>query len=657
MSTGRIITFYSYKGGVGRTMAVANVGALLAQWGLRVLCIDWDLEAPGLDRYLKVEGGREQSEGLVDLITAFGVDTAPDWRDFVSRCLLESGETVDIIHAGRNDQQFLTRMHAIDWEGLYEKGLGGYVEQLRTEWSETYNFILIDSRTGVTDAGGICTAQLPDDLVVLFTANSQSFDGVLRVIELAEQQRDKLPLDRPRALVLPLISRFEIRVEYEEAHVWLDKFEHRLRPHLEEWLEPEHVADALAVLRVPYVPYWSFGERLAVVERGTSDPDDLGYTYESIAALLVNGLTRLMDLRTERAIFIDQARAVHYKGDIRYDIAISSDSKDEHFLKELAAELTKKGARTATWVETGANLPEPSDDIFSLATNYIFIIGRDWNPLREVLLDHLLDLQATSVDPRLIVPLLRHGAQKSKLPVAVKRLVSLTEKATVEGTAEGLLSLLEIPLREEKVVVAGLNTDGITPIEKMGWMELDEELGAIFERLPPSLGREKEIIEGLGESVGADAKALGGLVQRLNSTSDSRLGNRLRQKMKSRLNQTGTMMRVRAVALNEARQAVAEKIPRLRTLLTAARDLDMLTLESDAYGSMTELGTALSYAQDSLRGLIKSIKDTPEVTSGYRRGKQQLLDALFLCIERNNSLGEVLEIVLGASNSLENQAP
>lgn len=49
---GRIITFYSYKGGTGRSMAMANVAWLLAFQGKRVLTIDWDLEAPGLHRYL-----------------------------------------------------------------------------------------------------------------------------------------------------------------------------------------------------------------------------------------------------------------------------------------------------------------------------------------------------------------------------------------------------------------------------------------------------------------------------------------------------------------------------------------------------------------------------------------------------------------------------
>jgi len=50
---GKVIAFYSFKGGTGRTMALANVGCTLAQDSKLagpVLLIDWDLEAPGLHR-------------------------------------------------------------------------------------------------------------------------------------------------------------------------------------------------------------------------------------------------------------------------------------------------------------------------------------------------------------------------------------------------------------------------------------------------------------------------------------------------------------------------------------------------------------------------------------------------------------------------------
>ena len=64
---GRIITFYSYKGGTGRTMALANVGWILASSGKRVLLVDWDLEAPGLHRYLSpflLDGELTSSDGI-----------------------------------------------------------------------------------------------------------------------------------------------------------------------------------------------------------------------------------------------------------------------------------------------------------------------------------------------------------------------------------------------------------------------------------------------------------------------------------------------------------------------------------------------------------------------------------------------------------------
>jgi cellulose biosynthesis protein BcsQ len=47
-----IVTFYSFKGGVGRSMALVNVAELLADRGYKVIICDWDLEAPGLERYV-----------------------------------------------------------------------------------------------------------------------------------------------------------------------------------------------------------------------------------------------------------------------------------------------------------------------------------------------------------------------------------------------------------------------------------------------------------------------------------------------------------------------------------------------------------------------------------------------------------------------------
>jgi MinD-like ATPase involved in chromosome partitioning or flagellar assembly len=69
-----IYTFYSYKGGVGRSMAMANVAEWLYQQGKRVVMIDWDLEAPGLEGYFFPEEQLDEIKskpGLMDVIVDY----------------------------------------------------------------------------------------------------------------------------------------------------------------------------------------------------------------------------------------------------------------------------------------------------------------------------------------------------------------------------------------------------------------------------------------------------------------------------------------------------------------------------------------------------------------------------------------------------------
>jgi hypothetical protein len=70
-----IYTFYSFKGGVGRSMALANVARYLSLQGLDVIMVDWDLEAPGLEEFFfdtpgDVEGARAHP-GLLDTLLAY----------------------------------------------------------------------------------------------------------------------------------------------------------------------------------------------------------------------------------------------------------------------------------------------------------------------------------------------------------------------------------------------------------------------------------------------------------------------------------------------------------------------------------------------------------------------------------------------------------
>ena len=183
-----------------------------------------------------------------------------------------------------------SRVQGLDWVHLFaEKNLAGYLEELREEWKKEFDFILVDSRTGITDVGGICTIYLPDALILMFTTNTQSLNGVIDVLERARNARDRLPFDRSRLVGIPVPARDETRAQYQEAMEWRRTFARELDELYQDWL-PRNMtsADALELLRIPYVAYWSFGERLPVVEEGTTDPTSLGFAYGVFAKLLAD---------------------------------------------------------------------------------------------------------------------------------------------------------------------------------------------------------------------------------------------------------------------------------------------------------------------------------------------------------------------------------
>ena len=90
---GKIITFYSYKGGTGRTMALANLAWVLASNDKKVLLIDWDLEAPGLHRYFRpflVDPELRNTPGLIDFIWDLAAEKVTPTEDDGTEALRDS---------------------------------------------------------------------------------------------------------------------------------------------------------------------------------------------------------------------------------------------------------------------------------------------------------------------------------------------------------------------------------------------------------------------------------------------------------------------------------------------------------------------------------------------------------------------------------------
>lgn len=190
-----IVTFYSFKGGVGRTMALVNTAAQLALSGKRVLIVDFDLEAPGIPTF-SLTAPKAETPGLVEYICKYRKSgLAPKVNDFVYHAQdFDNGGAVMVMPAGLHNETYSARFNSIDWVKLYDEE-SGYIffEDLRAQWEQELrpDYVLIDSRTGHSDVEGICTRQLPNAVCLLFFPNDQNLQGLKRVVANIRSQNDR----------------------------------------------------------------------------------------------------------------------------------------------------------------------------------------------------------------------------------------------------------------------------------------------------------------------------------------------------------------------------------------------------------------------------------------------------------------------------------
>ena len=169
-------------------MALANVAVSLALKGKKVLVVDFDLEAPGLDTFNLLKPKKGNFPGLVDYTSKYLEDEiAPKVTDYIEECpeIGDAGGKIWIMPSGKYDG-YIRNYNQIDWVDLY-KNHHGYLlfEEIKEQWKQYLkpDYVLIDSRTGHTDTGGICTRQLPDAVVIQFFPNEQNLRGLKKIVK------------------------------------------------------------------------------------------------------------------------------------------------------------------------------------------------------------------------------------------------------------------------------------------------------------------------------------------------------------------------------------------------------------------------------------------------------------------------------------------
>jgi formylglycine-generating enzyme required for sulfatase activity/cellulose biosynthesis protein BcsQ len=322
-----IITFYSYKGGTGRSMALANVACLLATQqtqGKGILMIDWDLEAPGLHRFFQGRLFRETPKsknigsaidelpGLIDLFLTFDQRTpneAPRTDDEAADLAIRCVESVDLddyvvqttipylslMKAGCFDTGYSTRVNTFHWENLFHRS-PMLIQLFAERLARVYRYVLIDSRTGLTDISGICTMLMPERLVVVFTPNRQSLTGVLDQVRRATQYRRQSDDLRP-LLVFPLPSRIDISEprrrdawRFGDKHADIEGYQPLFENLLKEIYDlPQcDLSGYFDEIQVPHIPAYAYGEEIGALIERSGDTLSITRSYGSLCERVVN---------------------------------------------------------------------------------------------------------------------------------------------------------------------------------------------------------------------------------------------------------------------------------------------------------------------------------------------------------------------------------
>jgi MinD-like ATPase involved in chromosome partitioning or flagellar assembly len=192
---GNLITFYSYKGGVGRTTSLALAATYLSRRGKNVFVLDCDFEAPGVINFFNSSQSTASKSGLVEYLNdrLFLNEIVLDDYVYNIEKIYSGTGTINMMSSGNilselddlND--YLEGLAKLDMQGAK---LVDTFESLINDIQEHYSpdVILIDSRTGFNNVFGALAA-LSDHVVVLAGDDVQNQPGIDYVSNLLNKSQ------------------------------------------------------------------------------------------------------------------------------------------------------------------------------------------------------------------------------------------------------------------------------------------------------------------------------------------------------------------------------------------------------------------------------------------------------------------------------------
>ncbi|MFD2836585.1 MinD/ParA family protein [Azotobacter vinelandii] len=171
--------FFSIKGGVGRSTALAATAWALARQGRRVLVLDLDLESPGLSSSL-LPDERRPTFGIADWLVEDLVDNGDAvFADlFATSPLSHDGEIYVVPAHGADPGDYVAKLGRV-WmpkvsgarRETWSQRLQRLLDALEARWRP--DVVLIDSRAGIDEVASACVTGLGAQRVMLFALDGE----------------------------------------------------------------------------------------------------------------------------------------------------------------------------------------------------------------------------------------------------------------------------------------------------------------------------------------------------------------------------------------------------------------------------------------------------------------------------------------------------
>lgn len=193
----RITAFYGFKGGVGRSTTVAVLAWRLAQVGRSVVCVDLDLEAPGLTRLLLSDELPPDRGYVIDeLLSAAATGSGLDRLPLVP--VTVHGVSFELAPAGVLGPTYIEKLARLDTlhrnpgKSPVHQALEDLLRRIRSRPEGSPDHILLDCRSGLHDLAGLALHDLAHVDVLVGRGERQELDG-LQVLLPALLRRRQLP--------------------------------------------------------------------------------------------------------------------------------------------------------------------------------------------------------------------------------------------------------------------------------------------------------------------------------------------------------------------------------------------------------------------------------------------------------------------------------